>query len=326
MKKIAVIKNTDAKSLSKAVELLKKYDNFKINGLYASDFEVVEKENPELFAEISKMVETGRWYPFAGMWQEKSGEISPEELTRNILYSLNYLENMFGKTFRVFRGQCIYNGYFSQIVYNGRFDCAVLSEEKENYWLDGAGKARICVFGNMGEISIDDIDEEYIKANSFCTYEEMLHETFSSPLDYKTVNQSKSFAAPSKAEAAAVRAEKICTENGKNVQAEIKNIWLDIFSEKYIEAEEKASEFLCEKAENIFTILTDGASIGAVKYAEDGSGDVIIRLEETSGKEKTVTVMCDKLNAGFNCEMYPYEIATYRIDKEGFVEETFIQE
>ena len=45
-----------------------------------------------------------------------------------------------------------------------------------------------------------------------------------------------------------------------------------------------------------------------------------------AGKEKSLCIMCDALDAGFRCEILPYELQTFRIIKDGFVEETPITE
>ena len=63
-----------------------------------------------------------------------------------------------------------------------------------------------------------------------------------------------------------------------------------------------------------------------MKYAEDGNGDVIFRLRETAGTEKAITVMCDSLEAAFRAEILPYEIQTFRVIKDGYIEETPIGE
>ena len=36
--------------------------------------------------------------------------------------------------------------------------------------------------------------------------------------------------------------------------------------------------------------------------------------------------MCDAIDAGFRCEILPYELQTFRVNAEGFVEETPIFE
>ncbi len=154
----------------------------------------------------------------------------------------------------------------------------------------------------------------------------MLHEYFSSPLDFKTVKQRKDYIEPSQAEKKAVAAEKHFTANRINNQNILKEIWIDIFNEKYENALAVLKETAAGDFKNTVKINSDGAELNILKFAEDNSGDVIMRIEETKGEEKPITVMCDEFNAGFKCEINPYEIITFRIDSEGFVEETFVTE
>ena len=60
----------------------------------------------------------------------------------------------------------------------------------------------------------------------------------------------------------------------------------------------------------------------ALKFCEDGSGDIIIRLRETSGKPVKAAIVCDSCNAAFYADFGKFEIKTFRIDKDGFVNET----
>lgn len=63
-------------------------------------------------------------------------------------------------------------------------------------------------------------------------------------------------------------------------------------------------------------------SLSALKFCEDGSGDVIIRLCETAGKPVKAAIVCDAANAGFYADFGRQEVKTFRIDKDGFVKET----
>lgn len=64
----------------------------------------------------------------------------------------------------------------------------------------------------------------------------------------------------------------------------------------------------------------------AFKLCEDGSGDVIMRFYETSGKETHVNIVCDMLECGFKADFGAYEIKTFRINSQSKVfEENFLE-
>ncbi len=69
-------------------------------------------------------------------------------------------------------------------------------------------------------------------------------------------------------------------------------------------------------------IDVDNVIVTAFKYCEDGSGDFILRLYETMGKTVKAKIMLDILDAGFWTDINPHQIKTFRINKEGFVNET----
>ncbi|MBQ7687808.1 MAG: alpha-mannosidase [Clostridia bacterium] len=65
----------------------------------------------------------------------------------------------------------------------------------------------------------------------------------------------------------------------------------------------------------------DNILMTAFKLCEDGSGDAVMRLYESRGKETHTYVLCDMLDAGFRVDFMPHEIKTFRIDKNGRVSE-----
>lgn len=66
----------------------------------------------------------------------------------------------------------------------------------------------------------------------------------------------------------------------------------------------------------------DNIRVMSFKTCEDGSGDYILRMRETAGKETRVSVVCDIINAGFRADFKGQEIKTFRIDSDGYVKET----
>lgn len=328
MFKIALVTNDCPAYLNDVLCALDKYDFLKVNGLRASQLCKIEKENPELFAKISEKISEGRWYPFAGMWQDEEDFISDERLARQILYSEDWLHKKFGKIFRSFCGKKVCSKTFAQIVYSGRFDCAVLSDENENYWLDGAKDGfRIFVMSDADKADVKDIDLENAKECCFETYNEMLHRSLSMPLALRKAKVEVTDDFVTDAEKAVLAAEKISAQSFEDKSEEIRECWFDIFAGNEDEAAKKAAEIADgRECADIVKINKSGVEVSVFKFAEDKSGDKVIRLKETAGEEKNISVMCDEINAGFRCEIDPYEIATYRIDAEGFVREKFIFE
>ena len=60
----------------------------------------------------------------------------------------------------------------------------------------------------------------------------------------------------------------------------------------------------------------------ALKFCEDGSGDIIMRLCETDGKAVRAAIVCDIADAGFYADFGKFEIKTFRINSDGYVTET----
>ena len=70
------------------------------------------------------------------------------------------------------------------------------------------------------------------------------------------------------------------------------------------------------------SVERENVSLLSFKTCEDGSGDYIIRLQETAGTESKTAVVFNLINAGFYADFEPLEIKTFRIDSEGVVTET----
>ena len=73
--------------------------------------------------------------------------------------------------------------------------------------------------------------------------------------------------------------------------------------------------------ENSFVkIDVDNVCVTALKFCEDGSGDVIIRMFETMGKSITRAAVMSKLfDFGFYTDIHAHEYKTFRIGKDGRV-------
>ena len=74
---------------------------------------------------------------------------------------------------------------------------------------------------------------------------------------------------------------------------------------------------------SFISVSKENIIVSAFKFCEDGSGDVIIRAYETSGKNTpNVCFICDLIDAGFRADFRKNEIKTFRVDKNGYVAET----
>ena len=89
------------RTFSTAVSILKKY-NVSFAQSSAQYYEWVEREDPKLFEEIRKLVESGKWIPVGGMWVESDVQlIDGESLVRQFLYGQRYFLSRFGRICRI---------------------------------------------------------------------------------------------------------------------------------------------------------------------------------------------------------------------------------
>lgn len=328
MSKIAVLNEFSIEAVRDALQKLDDFRMLIVNGLTAFELNELEKIDPVLFDAVAKQIEDDRWYPSVGMWMYDDSDMSEEKLIRNVLYSTTYFKEKFGKEYRVFQGAKIYNDSFTQVIYTANFDACVLDSETETYWLDNAAYTRTLVCSGLEKVDINDIDDEFIKANDFESIEDEVLALYQTDLDLKSVKQPIYNGEATEAEKAVLKAERICVQEGKKAEEEIQNCWISLFMGEDEAAVDVAETIIGEAEidEDFIKFNSDEVKVLAIKYTEDLSGDVVIRIKETAGKEKALTVMCDAIDAGFRAEILPYEIQTFRVDKEGFVEETPIFE
>lgn len=329
MSKIAFINEFSIEAVRDALQKLDDFKKLIVNGLTAFELNELEKIDPTLFDAVAKQIKKERWYPVVGMWMDDDGDMSEEKLIRNILYSTTYFKDKFDKEYRVFQGAKIYNDAFVQVIYNAGFDACVLDSETETYWLDNAAFTRTLVYSDLEKVDVNDIDDDFIKANDFESVEDEVLAYFQNELDLKSVQQPAYVGVATEAEQLLLKAERICVQEGRNdAQDEIMNCWISLFMGEDDVATDVAETIIGdgEIDASFISINTDEVKIVSIKYAEDLSNDVVIRIKETAGKEKAITVMCDAIDAGFRAEILPYELQTFRVNAEGFVEETPISE
>ncbi len=328
MSKIAVLNEFSIEAVRDALQKLDDFKKLIVNGLTAFELNELEKIDPVLFDAVAKQIKKERWFPSVGMWTSDDKDMSAQKLMRSVLYSVTYFKDKFDKEYKVFQGGKVYNDAFAQIIYNANFDACVLDSEKETYWLDNEAYTRTLVYSDLEKVDINDIDDDFIKANDFESIEDEVMAVFQNELDLKSVKQPVYSAEATEAEALLEKADRICVQEGRNENEDIQNCWISLFLGEDDVAKEVAEKIIGDSEINkdFIKLNTDEVEVISVKYAEEDNGDVIFRLRETAGKEKAITVMCDALDAGFRAEILPYEIQTFRIIKDGFVEETPIGE
>lgn len=328
MSKIAVLNEFSIEAVRDALQKLDDFRKLVVNGLTAFELNELEKIDPVLFEAVAKQIENDRWYPSAGMWMADDSDMSEEKLIRNVLYSTTYFKEKFDKEYRVFQGAKIYNDAFTQVIYTANFDACVLDSETETYWLDNAAYTRTLVYSGLEKVDINDIDDDFIKANDFESIEDEVIAVYQTDLDLKSVKQPVYTGEATAAEKLLLEAEAICVQEGRKNQDEIQNCWIALFMGDDDVATSVAETIIGDSKVDYDFIKfnSDEVKVVELKYTEDLSGDVVIRIKETAGKEKALTVMCDAIDAGFRCEILPYELQTFRVNAEGFVEETPIFE
>ena len=103
--------------------------------------------------------------------------------------------------------------------------------------------------------------------------------------------------------------------NGIEKEATLFNIRPAVIPESFHKGSEPQKKgFISVSAENI--IMT------AFKLCEDGSGDAVMRLYETAGRDTRVNIVCDMLDCAFISDFGHNEIKTFRIKPDGRVLET----
>lgn len=328
MSKVAVLNEFSIEAVRDALQKLDDFKKLIVNGLTAFELNELEKIDPVLFDAVAKQIKKERWYPSVGLWVSDDKDMSAQKLMRSVLYSVTYFKDKFDKEYRVFQGGKIYNEAFAQIIYNANFDACVLDSEKETYWLDGAAYTRTLVYSDLEKVDINDIDDEFIKENDFESVEDEVMAVFQNELDLKSVTPPVYSDTATEAEKLLEKADRICVQEGRNENEDIQNCWILLFLGEEDAAQDVAETIIGdgEIDADFIKLSTDEVEVVSVKYAEEDNGDVVFRLMETAGKEKAITVMCDALDAGFRAEILPYEIQTFRIIKDGFVEETPIGE
>lgn len=72
-----------------------------------------------------------------------------------------------------------------------------------------------------------------------------------------------------------------------------------------------------KQKDSFLQVSADHVVLSVVKLAEDGSGDLILRLYETAGRHTSAEVELSAMNRRLSLQFTPFEIKTVRIPKDG---------
>jgi alpha-mannosidase len=94
---VAETRRKARRTWSNQLRLMEQYDDFTFNQSSAQAYAWIEKDDPQLFADIQQAVKDGRWEPVGGMWVEPDSQVSGgEAYVRQLFYGQRYFERAFG--------------------------------------------------------------------------------------------------------------------------------------------------------------------------------------------------------------------------------------
>ncbi|QPF83332.1 alpha-mannosidase [Bradyrhizobium genosp. L] len=103
------------RSFSTAVALMERYPDFKFACSQAYQYEIIEQNDPDLFARIRAKAAAGQWIPVGGSWIEPDCNLPwGESICRQFLYGQRYFERTFGARSTVFWNPDVF-GYDAQL-------------------------------------------------------------------------------------------------------------------------------------------------------------------------------------------------------------------
>lgn len=220
-----------------------------------------------------------------------------------------------------------YNADLPRLLRMGRINVCVFSPETRGL-PDGA-------FYMQSEKIVDRVlGYKHAVGEELGTPEEMIEKLSNSLQDFPVIKPENEKIFPIReeeqvilsAEAYDTAAALLC---GRTANTEtLKEEWLKLISDgvisenaKKLEAEAKA--VLGKDINNIFRFGSDNIELTALKMCEDGSGDVVLRINETKGiGEVHSFIMSDIFDMGFRFDIKAYETKTLRVNPDGMVRET----
>lgn len=220
-----------------------------------------------------------------------------------------------------------YNADLPRLLRKGRVNVCIFSPETEGL-PDGA-------FYMQSEKIVDRVLGYKPAINEeLGTMEEMVGKLSDALTDFPVIKPENEKVSPIREEEAEIlSAEAYDTAAailcGRTANTEtFKEEWLNLISDgvisenvKNLEAEAKTA--IGKDLKDIFRFGSDNIELTALKKCEDGSGDVVLRINETKGMDEVHSfVMSDIFEMGFRFDIKAYETKTFRVDPDGMVRET----
>ncbi len=133
----------------------------------AAIYDAIERDQPELFAEIARKIKEGTWVPVGGMWVEPDANMPDgEALARQLLYGKRYFLDKFGVDVRVGWNPDTFghNWQLPQILRRAGIDsyvfgrCAPGPDPTHFFWWEGMDGSRVLGYVPAGwyNVSLQD--------------------------------------------------------------------------------------------------------------------------------------------------------------------------
>ena len=253
-------------------------------------------------------------------------ELSDESFARYMLYSQADAVKA-GKDAYLAAFASSYNAEFPRLLRAGRVKICVFSPDTQGI-PDGA-------FYMQSEKLTDRIlGYKPAKNEELGDLEDMLGELSESLTDFPVIKpENEKVSLIREEETVLLEAEKYDTAAailcGKQANTEIfKGEWLKLISDGVIGEDagkllDDAKTALGKDVNELFRFGSDNIELTALKMCDDGSGDVVLRINETKGLDGVHSfVMSDIFDMGFRFDIDAYETKTFRVNPEGMVRET----
>ena len=141
----------------------------------AAIYEAIEKDQPELFAEIARKIKDGTWVPVGGMWVEPDANMPDgEALARQLLYGKRYFLDKFGIDVKVGWNPDTFghNWQMPQILRQAGIDsyvfgrCAPGPDPTHFFWWEGMDGSRVLGYVPAGwyNVSLQDGTRKILEA------------------------------------------------------------------------------------------------------------------------------------------------------------------
>ena len=96
--RLAATREKASRTFATVLNLMKQYPEYKFMHSSPQLYKFLKEDYPEIFAEVKKKIEEGRWEITGGMWVESDTNVpSGESLVRQFLYGKRYIKEEFGK-------------------------------------------------------------------------------------------------------------------------------------------------------------------------------------------------------------------------------------